>query len=268
MRMYLITSERYGKMKKIENIIKKAGTLLKKRYFQGTAFTEKEPSHLLSQVDIELHHFLKRHLSVIFPDYTIVSEEDDKAIHETGKRIIIDPVDGTTNFITGKPYFTISVALEENSLITEGHVYNPVSEEYYYADKRSGISYYNGEKINIPAISRKIEESIIIIGLSYNPVKMQQYMDDWGSLLDKCRKCLFWVAPAQTICNIARGKIDIFIDTGSSMYGQSAASLVLQNTGGKMYNYDLSPYSHKQKGGIFISGSIDHNQVITMKRNH
>jgi len=65
------------------------------------------------------------------------------------------------------------------------------------------------------------------------------------------------IAPALTICNVARGRIDAFIDFGSSMEGQSAAALILKNAGGKVINYDLSAWSHNTKGIIATNGSLD-----------
>ncbi|MBN2439746.1 MAG: inositol monophosphatase family protein [Spirochaetales bacterium] len=256
-------------MNKITSTLKKAGRLLKKQYFKGSGFTEKEQYHLLSESDMEIHYFLKKHLEILFPGAAISSEEDqseDTTGKSRGNRIIIDPIDGTTNFIMGKPYFTISVAVETGGEITEAHVYNPLSDEYYYADKKSGRSYYNNKVINVPSPTA-MEDSIVVIGVSYKPEKINLYFKTWSRLLDSCRKCLFWVTPAQTICNVARGNIGVFIDMGCSTYGQSAGALILKNAGGRMFNYDGTLYDHGTTGGIFISGGVDDKEVLQSRNS-
>ena len=85
----------------------------------------------------------------------------------------------------------------------------------------------------------------------------QNYNIIRGDLLDKTKKSLFWVAPAQTICNVAQGKIDGFIDMGCSTFGHSAAALILQNAGGEIANYDKTTFDHTTKGGLFLNGKID-----------
>ena len=121
--------------------IKKAGEILKERYFSSTKTTIKEKYHLLSETDLEINEYLITNLKQEYSDYVMHTEETPNEDVTASKRLLIDPIDGTTNFITGKPYFTISIAVEEDGKITQGHVYNPITEEYFYSNsdiKKSG----------------------------------------------------------------------------------------------------------------------------------
>jgi len=245
-------------MNKIKSIIIEAGKILKKRYFEETAHSVKQKYHLLSEVDIEMHNYLSTELKIIYPSHVIESEEDETTTQSNTSKIIIDPIDGTTNFICGKPYFTISVAVEENNKIIEGYVYNPISEEFFYTTIKENKSFLNNEEITIS--EEKIENSIFVLGLSFNPKKYSKYLIEWEKALEQTKKCLFWTAPAQTICNVACGRVNCFIDMGCSIHGQSAASLILKNAGGYLTNYDGTEYSHRTEG-IIATTPIQYKEI-------
>jgi myo-inositol-1(or 4)-monophosphatase len=247
----------------ITEIIKEAGNLLVKRYHEHTKYSVKEKYHFLSDVDLEIDKFIHYEIQKNYPDDTFYSEERVETQNIYQRRWIVDPIDGTINFITGEPFFTISIALEEKNQIIEGHVYNPVSDEYFYACKNDGSAYLNGKSIQV-SNTTKIDEAIFVVGLSYNREKYQEYLNTWGNLLDQCKKVLFWVAPAQSICNVAQGKVDGFIDRDASIFGQSAAAFILNNARGELLNYDMSGYEHHKKGGIFLTKGL----LKYFKSNH
>ena len=241
-------------MNNIKSIIISAGEILKKRYFEKTDHSIKEKYHLLSEVDVEMHNYLSTELKILYPNHVIDSEENEIDNSSNKRKLIIDPIDGTTNFICGKPYFTISVAIEENQEIIEGYVYNPISEEFFVSNTKANKSFLNGEEIKVS--EERLDNSIFVLGLSFNPTKYNEYMSEWESVLLKTKKCLFWTAPAQTICNIACGRLNCFIDMGYSTHGQSAASLILKNAGGYLTNYDGTEYSHNLEGIIATSPNL------------
>ena len=238
----------------MKRIIRDAGTVLKKRYFETAGYRTKEKYHLLSDTDLEMNEYLTERISKAYPGYNIISEEIEN-IFEYDKAVIVDPIDGTANYITGMPYFTISVAVVEDGAVAEGHVYNPVSREYYYSRSGMNRSYLNGNEIRVSAPAG-IEDAVAALGCSYRKEKIEICVRDWDHLLSKTKKTVFRIAPAQTICNVARGRLDLFIDGGCSVFGQSAASLILRNAGGAMMNYDMSEYSFSKKGGIFCTDRL------------
>ena len=240
---------------KINEIILAAGQILKERYFEKTGHSTKERYHLLSDVDLEMNDFLTRHLQSSFPDYSIFSEEDSEVQKSSDSRLIVDPIDGTTNFITGNPYFAISIALEVQGKIVEGHVYNPVSNEYFFASVNDDNAFLNGHEISISKTT-SISDSIIAFGFSANMKVINAFYSKWSRLFERCKKGIGWIAPALSICNVARGRVECFIDSGSSMEGQAAASFILEKAKGKLFNIDFNEYSHKSVGGIFITPTL------------
>ncbi|OPZ87154.1 MAG: Inositol-1-monophosphatase [Firmicutes bacterium ADurb.Bin419] len=244
----------------IKELIRKAGYELKKDFYKLETSREKERFHLVTKSDEAIEKLLIDELKNCYPEYSIYSEEIGEINKNSGKRWIIDPIDGTADFVFGVPYFAISICLEVDNEIIEGYVYNPVSDELYYANNETGKAYLNDEIIKVSE-TNNIKDSLIAVGFSTNYKIIQQYYTEWNELFENCKKGMPLIAPALTICNVARGRIEAFVDLGSSMEGQSAASLILKNAGGKLYNYDFSEYEHTQKGIIATNGKIDLKRI-------
>lgn len=239
-----------------QQILTEAGKVLKRRYFEKQNYEVKERYHLLSRVDLEMDDYISSRLSEHYPDYSIYSEESEEIKRDARARWILDPIDGTTNFIMGNPFFAISLALELDGQILEGHVYNPVSDEYFFASANDENAYMNDEKIH-PSQTDTISDALIAFGYSANMPVIEEYYSAWKTVFDDCRKGIGWVAPALSICNVARGRIDAFIDTGCSMEGQSAAGFILQKAGGRLFDNRFRGYDHTTKGAIFCSRAIE-----------
>jgi len=212
-------AEESKKMMSAKEIILEAGTLLKKRYYEKQNYAVKERFHLLSEVDIEMDKFISKRLTEIFPTYSVYSEESETIVNREDARWILDPIDGTTNFIMGNPYFAISLALVRGGEIAEGHVYNPVSDEYFFAAMDTDQAYMNDERIDT-AQTVQLSEALVAFGYSAKMEVIEAYYSVWQKVFTECRKGIGWVAPALSICNVARGRIDAFIDTGCARRGK------------------------------------------------
>lgn len=128
-------------MSEVKNTIVNAGKLLKERYFQSFSYNEKGKHDLVSEVDLEIEELLISKLKSIYPESSLYSEEFGEMTSSGSLRWIIDPVDGTANFIFGVPYFNISLSLEVDKHIVEAYIYNPMTDELYYTDQTDDFSY-------------------------------------------------------------------------------------------------------------------------------
>ncbi|MBT3273554.1 MAG: hypothetical protein HN368_10380, partial [Spirochaetales bacterium] len=134
-------------------------------------------------------------------------------------------------------------------------VYNPISNEYYYANSTSGRALLNGNEIAV-SHTKSVADALVAFGFSAKMSVINRYYADWRIVFDECKKGIAWICPALSICNVARGRVDAFIDFGCSYQGQAAASLILKNAGGAMRNYIGSDYLHTERGGIFTNGRV------------
>lgn len=243
-------------MKAVERIVKAAGSILREGYASSQHYSEKERGHLLSDFDTKADEYLRSHIAKEFPLDSVYSEEGAASQGESNARWIIDPIDGTTCFVFGEPYFSISVAREIDGTIVDAHVYNPISKEYYFSNAELSRSYLNGKEIRVSSTAT-VYEALVAFGFSANIEAIRRYYSEWQTVFDYCKKGIGWICPALSICNVARGRIDLFVDHGCSMEGQAAASLILKNAGGTMWDYGERLYHHESKGGVFSNGSLD-----------
>lgn len=244
----------------VKDIIIKAGNELKKQYYSIKASQVKEKFDLVTESDLLIEKMIIRELEKVYPDDSIYSEEIGSIEGNGLNRWIIDPIDGTADFVFGVPYFAISVALERNGDVSEGYVYNPVSEELYYSSTEQKKSFLNGEVITVTETD-DIHDALVAFGFSANYENINKYYQQWRYIFENCKKGMPLITPALTICNVARGRMDIFIDFGCGMEGQAAAALILKNAGGQVLNYDFSDWDHRQKGIIATNGKIDLKKV-------
>jgi fructose-1,6-bisphosphatase/inositol monophosphatase family enzyme len=245
----------------VKDIIMNAGNELKKQYYHIKASQVKEKFDLVTESDLLIEEMIIRELKRVYPDDSIYSEETGMVEGNSRNRWIIDPIDGTADFVFGVPYFAISVALERNGKICEGYVYNPISGEFYYSVAEQKKSFLNDEVINVTETDG-IHDALAAFGFSVNYKNIDKYYQQWRYVFENCKKGMPLITPALTICNVARGRIDIFIDFGCGMEGQAAAALILKNAGGQVFNYDFSNWDHRQKGIIATNGKLDPQKLL------
>jgi len=182
----------------ISALLYHAGEILKKDFYESGSSTSKERFDLVTASDINIEDVLIRSLKAQYPDYSIFSEERGEIDNKSEKKWIIDPIDGTADFVFGVPYFSMSLSLEVNGEITEGHVYNPISNEYYFSSTETGKAFLNGEAIKVSGTCA-VEESLIAFGFSANYPYISDYYKRWRHLFDNCKKGMPLISPALTL---------------------------------------------------------------------
>ncbi|MDA3852564.1 MAG: hypothetical protein PF447_15045 [Spirochaetaceae bacterium] len=242
--------------KKIRKAIHAAGMILEQGFYKIQQYDEKERLHLRSEYDLKIDLYLKHFLESEYPEDSIFSEESSEQKKSSKTRWILDPIDGTSYFIFGEPFFSISMAKEVSNKIVEAHVFNPITKEYFYTEESIDKSNLNNSEIRVSDVS-KLKDSFLAFGFSAHPQKIKLYLDNWSFEMESCKKALPWIGPALSICNVARGRVEGFIDYGCSMEGQAAASFILHNAGGVSLNIDGSSFDYETKGGIFSNRKLN-----------
>lgn len=242
-------------MSDVKDVLIQAGEVLKNQFIELKTYKTKEKYDLVTESDCLIERIVISKLRERYPDYSIYSEEIGAIKNRADRCWILDPIDGTANFVFGVPYFCISLCLEEDGEIREGYVYNPITEEFYSSVKEEGKSFLNGFEIKVSQ-TEEIDDILAVFGFSANYTNIERYYQEWSYIFDNAKKGMPLLSPALNICNVARGRTDYFIDFGSSMEGHSAAALILKNAGGKVYNYDFSEWKHTYKGIIATNGKV------------
>jgi myo-inositol-1(or 4)-monophosphatase len=236
---------------KIKNIIFNGGILLNKLYYSSPTIGEKYPKDYVTSADIEIDNYLKSEPMKLDGAISIYSEEQNEN-QLAENQWIIDPIDGTTNFILGIPHFAISIAYIHANEPIAAFVYNSLTDELYWTDPWSGAM-LNESKINVSS-RKNIDEAYGLFGFSANFKNIARYYEEWPEVFARSKKSLGILSPSLSICAVAKGKSDFFIDFGCSVEGQVAGALILKKAGGNMWNYNKSEYEHRSIGIIATNG--------------
>ncbi len=134
----------------MEKACKKASKLLIRDFgeVEKLQVSKKGPGDFVTNSDKRTEKIIINELSLARPDYSFLAEESGASGKSTEFKWIIDPIDGTTNFLHGVPYFAISIGLEKNKEIICGMIFNPITNEMFYAEKGKG-AYLNNSRIRV-----------------------------------------------------------------------------------------------------------------------
>jgi len=216
-------------------IIKEAGAIFKKGYFsldKNVSFKGKKD--LLTKYDVAVEQFLIEKFSIL--PFNIIAEESQK--DNFGNSIIIDPIDGTTNFVNQLPFCAISVGVFENKEPLYGFVYNPILDEFFYAQKDKG-AFLNGKQIFVSDNS-DFQRALISTGFPYsgaeNKDDLEWVIKHLEKILPHCQDIRRYGSASLDLCYVAKGSYDGFYEINLNPWDVSAGSLIVQEAGGLISN--------------------------------
>ena len=244
----------------IKQLALDAGEIIKKGYFSNhTKIEYKGKIDLITKTDIESEKFIKNRISKNFPEDNILSEESEATHKDSSRLWIIDPLDGTTNFTHKYPFFAVSIALEMESKIKFGVVYNPIFNEMFWAENGKG-SFLNGKKIHVSK-TNKISQSLLATGFPYDRwEKGDFYIREFLAFMKKCQGVRRAGAAAIDLCYVACGRLDGFYERKLKPWDIAAGSLIITEAGGKITNYENQKW-HYSNATILSSNKKIHSQM-------
>jgi len=249
-------------MSALENVItvaKSAGAILAREFSHINKFDAKGEHDIVTHADYQSEALIMKELQAAYPDYSIITEESPNIEGKTEYCWYIDPLDGTNNFIIGSPYFVVSIGLAYQDEIILGVVYNPISDELFYAKKGKG-AFLNGDRISV-SNRRDLSESLLAMAYAAEEDKIRQGITLLETFVLQCRRIAINFAPALDLCNIARGRLDGLLDNGSTPEDHAAASLILTEAGGSLRNFD-QPGWDVNRTGIIASNALLQDQLV------
>lgn len=224
----------------IINIVKKAGEIYKKA--GGDLGIEKKGSavNLVTKYDKRIQDFLFEELEKIVPGCRFLGEEGDENKSLTdGYCFIIDPIDGTTNFIKGYQHSAISVALAKDRESIIGVVLDPDLNNLFYAEKGKG-AFLNGKPIHVSDCG--MENSLVLFGTCpYEHELAHKTFALTEKIFYRAVEVRRGGSAALDICYVASGKADLYYEMILRPWDWAGASLILSEAGGKAYTFDKEP---------------------------
>jgi myo-inositol-1(or 4)-monophosphatase len=217
--------------------------------------TKKRHNDFVTEVDQAAEQAIIEVLKTAYPDHAILAEESGASsnLHDESEHVwIIDPLDGTTNFIHGFPQYCVSIALQQRGQITQAVVFDPNRNDLFTATRGAG-AYLNEKRIRVGRRD-KLADGLIGTGFPFRDMQgLDDYMQMFRILTERCAGLRRPGAAALDLAYVAAGRLDGFFEKGLHPWDMAAGSLLITEAGGIVGNFTgESEFLHK---GQILAGS-------------
>ena len=213
----------------IIEIVRRAGAMAREKGYSRIDDKDSKDNHV-TDMDVAVEAFLKKELLELVPGSSFIGEEEDFQDNHSRYCWIVDPIDGTTNFIRHIPVCAVSVALMKDGVGEIGVVFNPFTSELFHAE-RGGGAFLNGQPIHVSG--NDLAHSIF--GTSwgaYDKTVSGPVFDIAREVYFKCEDIRRLGSAAYEICKMSQGGIDVYFEPILYPWDYAAASIVLREAGG------------------------------------
>lgn len=222
----------------VRNVCQQAADFIEKEAqgFSKSHVELKGKSDLVSYVDKQAEKILVAGLKEILPAAGFITEEDTPDDHSKEYTWIIDPLDGTTNFVHGVPTYAVSVGLMHNDEMVLGVIHEVNHRESFYAWKDGG-AYLNGKKINVTPVD-KIEDSLFATGFpAHNFEKLDNYLAILNALMKNCHGLRRVGSAATDLAYVACGRYEGFFESNLKPWDIAAGIIIVKEAGGTVTDF-------------------------------
>ena len=240
---------------------KEAGIVLLKYFGKNENIKEKLNKSLVSKADLEANKAIIKIIKKNFPSHSILSEETEFEDNKSDYRWVIDPLDGTHNFLHGIPLFGVSIALEHKNEIILGVLHFPVLKLTAAAEKGKG-AFLNGKKIKV---SKKKDINHSLISFEYAYSNRKEKVDFIGKFVHTAIDLRNFGSAIYDLLIVACGRCDGFVILSTHEWDVAAGFLLVEEAGGRIT--DLKGEKWKLHDGKFVvSNGKLHNKILEFVR--
>ena len=229
---------------------RKAGSRLARDFgeVENLQISKKGPADFVTHADIKAESIIREELTLARPDFGFLMEESGETEgKDKTQRWIVDPLDGTINFMHGIPHFAISIALEQHGQIVAGLIYDPANGNMFYAEKGRG-AFLNDRRLRVSARSQLID-AVIATGIPHHGRHgQQQFLDILGHIMPKVSGIRRFGSAALDLAYVAAGRCDAFWETGLAPWDVAAGIILVREAGGFVTDLDGREHTLKSVG--------------------
>jgi myo-inositol-1(or 4)-monophosphatase len=237
-----------------------AGRVLKKGFRKEKTYQKKGAIDLVTEWDFKSQETVISKLKTHFPKADFLVEESGIERRNSPYCWILDPLDGTTNFVHGFPFFCISLALTYQNIPFLGIVHNPELNETYWALKGKG-AFCNGSLIRVSTIP-KVSQGLLATGFPYNIRKTHgPVLKRFEQVITRAQGVRRPGSAALDLCWMARGVLDGFWEQNLKPWDTAAGILIVEEAGGKVSDFSGHPFHFHKKHILATNGLIHHEMI-------
>lgn len=226
--------------------------------------SRKGPADFVSAADLRAERILRQELHRARPDYGFLMEESGEKAGRPGsdRRWIVDPLDGTTNFLHGLPHFAVSIALSEGAQVIAAVVYDPIKEDLFYAEKGCG-AYLNDRRMRVSGRSR-LDEALLATGIPFKGRGGEQcFLQELDQAMRHTAGVRRWGTASLDLAYVAAGRYEGFWERDLSPWDVAAGVLLVREAGGYITAIDGSPLRLDGRS-ILAANDRLHSQLVEL----
>lgn len=227
--------------------------------------TKKGLNDYVTQADIAVQDLIRSRLKKICPEYLFMGEEQSE--HNIDPEIptfVLDPIDGTTNFIHDLHFSAVSLALVHHDETVLAAVYNPFSDEMFSAERDKG-AFLNGKKIKVSSAD-ELKNAVVAIGtMPYQKNISEAYFQLYQKTFTACTDIRRTGSAALDLCYVAAGRFDCYIENGLKPWDYAAARLIAEEAGGTVSDWSgKKTVTHGYGSAIAASNTKLHAELLSL----
>ncbi len=244
-----------------------AGKILVKQFDQGQPIdaVSKGPNDWVSEMDKAAEQAIITTIRKSYPEHGIIAEESGQQQgSDNDFQWVIDPLDGTTNYLRGIPHFCISIALLHKGSVQQGVVYDPIREELFSASRGAGAQ-LNGRRLRIdPKV--ELKGALLATGFPFKyKHKLPEYQQMFNNLFEHCADMRRPGAAALDLAYVAAGRFDGFFEMGLKPWDMLAGELMIREAGGIICDFS-GGHNYVQSGNVVAGAPKVLKQMLPVMR--
>ena len=242
-----------------EKAAKKAGKILTRDFgeIENLQIEAKSIGDFVTNADIKVEKSLLETLKYYYPNHTYITEESGK-ISGNENTIIIDPIDGTSNFIHGIPHVGIIISMMTDNEITDGIIFNPILNEFFWASKGKG-SWCNDRRLRV-SNRTNLTDCLIGTGLPFGKRVYENYLLEIDEILKSTAGIRRLGAAGLDLAYVAAGKLDGFWEKDLNLWDISAGILLVKEAGGRISKMNGNDWTTSSRD-ILASNTKIHDKL-------
>lgn len=243
-----------------EKAARKAGRILSRDFgeIENLQIQSKSVGDFVTSADLKVEQSILETLKYYYPDANYLTEESGH-IKGDGETIIIDPIDGTSNFIHGIPHVAIVIAKMINNEITDGVVYNPILNEFYWASLGKG-SWCNNKRLRVSK-RHELTNCLVGTGIPFSDRVYDKFYTELDNLAKKTAGIRRLGSAALDLAYVSSGKIDGFWERDLNLWDICSGALLVIEAGGRISEPNGNKWTTNSRD-ITVSNSLIHDKLI------
>ena len=243
-----------------EKAARKAGRILSRDFgeIENLQIQSKSVGDFVTSADLKVEQSILETLKYYYPDANYLTEESGH-IKGNGETIIIDPIDGTSNFIHGIPHVAIVIAKMINNEITDGVIYNPILNEFYWASLGKG-SWCNNKRLRVSK-RHELTNCLVGTGIPFSDRVYDKFYTELDNLAKKTAGIRRLGSAALDLAYVSSGKIDGYWERDLNLWDICSGVLLVKEAGGRISEPNGNKWTTNSRD-ITVSNSLIHDKLI------